>query len=109
MSSFILETGLIIGLSINPNYKNSDRQYSYLMAEKTFQNSLYLKGYNETNMSSLKTKETKLQIEFGYKSEMKEYGQFKAGLGHNFEHETWSISGYNKDFDYVNISYKIEY
>ncbi len=103
MNSLIFEVGMLIGLSLNPNLKNSDKQMPFFLIEKTFQSGLYLRNYNESQMQSMKTVQPKTQLEFGYAN-----NGFKIGIGHNEEFQTNSIENFNMSYDYLRISYKVE-
>lgn len=104
MGIFILETGLLIGLAISPVYKQSDRQVPFFLVEQNFKNRMYIKNYNENEMTEFKTRQSKMQFEVGYKSSI----GINFALGHNEQFQTDSKENFNMGYDYIKISYRIE-
>lgn len=104
MNNLILEIGMLIGLALNPNLKNSDTQIMYTLLEKNFNSGLYLRNYNENETHSFKTKFAKTQLEAGWN-----FSGCRLGLGHNEQFETGSIENFNMSYDYVRISYRLEF
>lgn len=102
MNNLILELGFLMGLMLNPNYKQADRQIPYFLVEKNYEQ-VYFKGYAESQLNSMQTKESLAQFELGYQSK-----GLRMGIGHQQEFETWSVKGFDKSFDYIKISYRIE-
>jgi hypothetical protein len=102
MNNLIFELGFLMGLTLNPNYQEANKQRPYFMVEKNY-DSMYFRGYAESELDSMNTKESLAQFEIGYQS-----NGLRIGLGHNTEFETWSIKGYNKSFDYLKVSYRLE-
>lgn len=115
LPNLILELGLTAMFSIGNTHwpDKNDHQTPYLLIEKSVYESFYFKSLNSSRTKAQKidcaNPQTMLwTVEFGHKSEL-DGGLLKVAIGHTSEHEVSTQDKYTESYNYIAISYRMEY
>lgn len=101
------------GIGNTPYDTKQDFQKPYLLIEKSVYESFYFKSLNSSRTMFQKIDSANPQtmlwnIEFGHYATI-DNGKLKVAIGHTSEHEVAKVDKLTESYNYVTISYRLEY